>query len=188
MAGRRQAPEQAACPGKETQMSSRASTVYLSLGANLGDRAAMLGRAVDALAALQPVRILRTSAVYESEPWGLIEQPKFLNIMAEIETALTPLELLYAVKSVEQQLGREPAPRWGPRCVDIDLILWADVILRTPELTLPHERFRERAFVLTPLAELAPDAVDPETGSTMAALAGRLDETGLVRYAEPICS
>jgi len=106
----------------------------------------------------------------------------------EIETALEPLELLNTVKTMELRLGRKVSRRWGPRCIDIDLVLWGAKVLHTSALTLPHERFRERAFVLTPFAELAPEAVDPETGLTVAELAGRLDTTGLVRFADPICS
>lgn len=169
-------------------MCEGAATVYLSLGSNLGDRAAMLAAAVDGLADLPGVRVLRRSPVYESEAWGLTEQPKFLNIVVEIETALAPLELLQAVKALEQRLGRRPGRRWGPRSIDIDLILWGAVRMRTPELSLPHERFRERAFVLTPLADLAPEAIDPETGSTVAVLADRLGTTGLVRSTESINS
>jgi len=165
-----------------------AATVYLSLGSNLGDRAAMLAAAVDGLGRVTGVCVRRVSPLYESEPWGLTEQPKFLNIVVEIETALAPLELLQAVKALEQRLGRRPGLRWGPRSIDIDLILWGSVTVHTPELSLPHERFRERAFVLTPLADLAPEAVDPETGSTVAALADRLDTSGLARRAESIYS
>lgn len=169
-------------------MPEQVSRVYLSLGSNLGDRTAMLSKAVAGLGCTPGVRVLRTSPVYESEPWDLTEQPKFLNIVAEIETDLLPLELLNAVKALEQRLGRRPARRWGPRSIDIDLILWEGITMHSPELSLPHKRFRERAFVLTPLADLAPGAVDPETGSTVAALSDRLDATGLVRRAESIYS
>ncbi|OQB42309.1 MAG: 2-amino-4-hydroxy-6-hydroxymethyldihydropteridine pyrophosphokinase [Candidatus Hydrogenedentes bacterium ADurb.Bin179] len=162
--------------------------VYLSLGSNLGDREQMLRQAVATLNDLSQVRVLRSSSIYETEPWDLTPQPKFLNIMVEIETALEPLELLNTVKTVEQQLGRRAVRRWGPRCIDIDLVLWGAKVMRTSALTLPHERFRERAFVLTPFAELAPEAVDPETGLTVAVLAGRLDATGLIRFAAPIGS
>ncbi len=165
-------------------MCKRLSVVYLSLGTNLGDRSAMLAKALATLDDMPAVRVVRSSPVYESEPWGLTEQPKFLNIVAEIETALAPLELLNALKDLEQRLGRQPARRWGPRCIDVDVILWGDTIMSTPELAIPHQRFRERAFVLTPLADLAPEAVDPETGSTIAALASRLGTAGLARYAE----
>ena len=169
-------------------MSDGRATVYLSLGSNLGDRIAMLSTAVASLGLVADIQVLRVSPVYESEAWGLTEQPKFLNIVVEIETALAPLELLHAVKALEQRLGRRPGRRWGPRSIDIDLILWGSVTMHTPELSLPHERFRDRAFVLTPLADLAPEAADPETGLTVAALADRLDASGLARHAESIYS
>ena len=169
-------------------MSDGRATVYLSLGSNLGDRIAMLSTAVASLGLVADIQVLRVSPVYESEAWGLTEQPKFLNIVVEIETALAPLELLHAVKALEQRLGRRPGRRWGPRSIDIDLILWGSVIVHTSELSLPHERFRERAFVLTPLADLAPEAIDPETGSTVAVLADRLDRSVLARHAGSIYS
>ncbi len=160
----------------------------MSLGSNLGDRVRMLEQALAHLNREPRVRVVRSSSIYESKPWGLIQQPKFLNIVAEIETDLTPLELLNLVKAVEVRLGRKPARRWGPRCIDIDLILWGAKVMRTSSLTLPHEQFRERAFVLTPLTELAPEAVDPETGFTMAVLAGRIGTAEMTRYAGPIYS
>lgn len=160
----------------------------MSLGSNLGDRTRMLEQALAHLNRSPQVRVVRSSSIYESAPWGLIQQPKFLNIVAEIETDLAPLELLNLVKSVEVRLGRKPARRWGPRCIDIDLILWGAKVMRTSSLTLPHEQFRERAFVLTPLTELAPEAIDPETGFTMAVLASRIGTAEMTRYAGPIYS
>ncbi len=160
-------------------MSTTTSTVYLSLGANLDDRLAMLRRAVESLDLLEGVRVSRCSKVYETPPWGLIEQPNFFNIVVEIETDLAPLELLRAVKALEIRLGRKPSQRWGPRCIDIDLILWGASVMRGRELTLPHERFRERAFVLVPLAEIAPDVVDPETGATIGVLLSRIETNAL---------
>lgn len=148
----------------------------------------MLEQALAHLNRSPQVRVVRSSSIYESAPWGLIQQPKFLNIVAEIETDLAPLELLNLVKSVEVRLGRKPARRWGPRCIDIDLILWGAKVMRTSSLTLPHEQFRERAFVLTPLTELAPEAIDPETGFTMAVLASRIGTAEMTRYAGPIYS
>jgi len=150
------------------------SEVFLSLGANLGDRLVTLRKAVQELNALDKISVVAVSSVYETEPWGLMDQPKFLNIALEIETAFTPLELLHAIKILEQELGRSPGVRWGPRIVDIDIILLGNTVIRTPELTVPHEHFRERHFVLAPLAEIAPDAVDPETGNTIAALRDNL--------------
>lgn len=164
------------------------SSVLLCLGSNLGDRLSMLKQAIQALDAHASIEVLRSSSVYESEPWGLTNQPKYLNIVVEIETALEPLELLKTVKEVEQCLGREPSEKWGARSIDIDLILWGDECMHTPELTLPHEYFRDRAFVLTPLAEIAPAAVDPESGMTVTALADRLDSRGLVQISGPLYS
>ncbi len=149
--------------------------VHLSLGSNLGDRADHLRRALDAVAALPETRLVAQSSVHETAPWGVTGQPSFLNLAAEIETALGPLELLNAVKTVEICLGRTPGPLWGPRAIDIDLVLWEDRVMETDALTLPHARFRERAFVLLPLREIAPDAVDPVTGCTVAELAAALD-------------
>lgn len=154
--------------------------VLLSLGANEGQREAALGSALEALAAWPGLRLLRVSGCYETSPVGITDQPDFLNAAAEIETALPPLELLNAVKRLEVQLGRRPGRRWGPRIIDIDIILYGDVVVATEALILPHPLFRERAFVLRPLAEIAPDAVDPVTGETIAALARARESAGRV--------
>jgi len=173
---------------EEHSTKKNVSEVYLSLGSNLGDRALMLRQALSLLNRFSRLRVVKSSSIYETEPWDLTQQPKFLNIMAKIETALEPLELLYTVKTVELRLGRKTVRRWGPRCIDIDVILWGAKVLHTPTLTVPHERFRERAFVLTPFAELAPEAVDPETGLTVAVLAERIGASGVTRVAAPIYS
>lgn len=151
------------------------ASVYLSLGSNLGDRAEHLRRALEAVAALPDTRLVAQSSLHETAPWGVTDQPSFLNLAAEIGTALGPLELLNAVKAIELRLGRTQGPQWGPRVIDIDLVLWQDKVMETDALTLPHPRFRDRAFVLLPLREIAPDAVDPVTGRTVAELAAALD-------------
>jgi len=152
-------------------MASGRTVVHLALGCNLGDRMKTLRRAVAALDALESVDVVACSCVYETEPWGVTDQPAFLNMAVAVETALEPLELLDAVKDCEAGLGRAPRYRWGPREIDIDLVLWGDTVLETSRLALPHPAFRERAFVLAPLADIAGDAVDPVTGKTVASLA-----------------
>ncbi|MBI2432350.1 MAG: 2-amino-4-hydroxy-6-hydroxymethyldihydropteridine diphosphokinase [Candidatus Hydrogenedentes bacterium] len=148
--------------------------VLLSLGSNLGDRKVNLEAALAMLAETPGVRVLRQSRVYETMPVGVVDQPEFLNLAAEIETDLAPLELLNVAQDIERRLGRTPTFRWGPRVLDIDIILWGRQVIREARLEVPHPRFRERFFVLVPLAEIAPDAVDPETGRTVAELAAGL--------------
>jgi 2-amino-4-hydroxy-6-hydroxymethyldihydropteridine diphosphokinase len=141
--------------------------VYLSLGSNLGDSADLLRSALEQLDCLPATRVTRASRLYETEPVGELNQPAFLNLAVEIETGLAPLELLNAAQEIERELGREKGPRWGPRLIDIDLILWGDTVMTHSALLLPHPRFRQRAFVLAPLSEIAPDARDPITGRTV---------------------
>ncbi|HEY3414522.1 MAG TPA: 2-amino-4-hydroxy-6-hydroxymethyldihydropteridine diphosphokinase [Armatimonadota bacterium] len=125
---------------------------YLGLGTNLGDREANLREAVRRLRELGTV--VRQSKVLESAPWGYTDQPDFLNMVVALDTILPPLDLLRAVKAIESIMGRVPAVRYGPRLIDIDLLLYGDVTMDTPELTLPHPRMGERDFVMVPLREL----------------------------------
>ena len=134
---------------------------YLGLGSNLGDRLATLQRAVDLLAADPGITVRRTSRVWETDPVGGPEQPDFLNIVAEVDTDLEPLDLLAAVNRVESALGRVRDVRWGPRTVDIDILLIGDTTIADDRLTVPHPRMHERAFVLMPLLELIDDPVLP---------------------------
>ncbi|MGQ9778297.1 MAG: 2-amino-4-hydroxy-6-hydroxymethyldihydropteridine diphosphokinase [Bacillota bacterium] len=144
------------------------SIVFLGLGANLGDRAANLAAAREALA--PAVRIRKASRLYESEPVGLRDQPFFLNQVVEGETALRPGALLIYLKEIERRMGRLPGPRYGPRPIDLDIILFDDWVLAGADLVIPHPRFRERSFVLAPLAEIAPELRDPLTGERIAEL------------------
>ena len=138
---------------------------YVSLGANLGDRERSLRRALELLAAREGVRIVRVSSFRATEPWGLVEQPTFVNAAAELETSLPPRELLDTLLAVEQDLGRVRAgPRYGPRTIDLDLLLYGDAVVAEPGLELPHPRLHERRFALEPLAELDPTLVVPGRG------------------------
>lgn len=154
--------------------------VLLSLGSNMGNRTVNLEVAVQALDRLEGVTVGAVSNTYETEAWGDPGQPGFLNLAVEIETAIEPLELLNAVKKIERDGGRRPAPHWGPRVLDIDIILWGAAVMSTPELTVPHSEFRNRAFVLRPLAEIAGHAVDPVSGLTVSELAARPEARGRV--------
>lgn len=155
------------------------ATAYIGLGANLGDRERTLRRALDLLAARAGVAVDAVSTFRETEPVGYLDQPRFLNGAARLETELTPRELLAALLDVERQLGRDrsgprSAVRWGPRTVDLDLLLYDDLELDEDGLTVPHPRLHERGFVLEPLAELAPGLVVPGRGRVEDLLA-RLD-------------
>ncbi len=130
---------------------------YLSLGSNLGDRQAYLGAAVKALSHLPNCVCMSVSSLYETPPWGLIEQPAFLNICVALNTALSPLDLLHACLDIELKAGRKRDIRWGPRVLDIDILIYGDVHLHEYGLTLPHPEMMNRAFVLMPLNEIAPE-------------------------------
>lgn len=157
-------------------------TVYLALGTNLGDRLKNLRQAV---AALPPeVQPLRASAVYETPPWGITEQPRFLNMVIEARTYLAPLPLLHYLKALERQLGRQPGVRYGPRLIDLDILLYGDRLIDLPELTIPHPRMAERAFVLVPLCDLYPQGRHPVLNETFEALRARVDAHGIVMWAE----
>jgi 2-amino-4-hydroxy-6-hydroxymethyldihydropteridine diphosphokinase len=151
----------------------------LGLGANLGDREASLCNALAALNATPGIRILAASRVFRTAPWGGVTQPDFLNLCVRIETELAPLDLLAACKAVEQLIGRQPRERWGPREMDVDILLMPGAGMTTPELTLPHPRLTERRFVLEPLADIAPDWV--VGGQTIAALVAALRNTDPVQ-------
>jgi 2-amino-4-hydroxy-6-hydroxymethyldihydropteridine diphosphokinase len=148
-------------------------TVYLGLGSNMGDRAAMLQAAVRALESPR-LRILRVSPVYETEPMDVPGQHWFLNQVAEAETDLFPLQLLRRTAKVEALLGRRRLAPKGPRTIDIDILLFGNSVVTMPSLEIPHPRLRGRRFVLAPLADLAPDLRDPVTRKTVRELLGEL--------------
>jgi len=154
--------------------------VYLALGANLGDRLTNLRLAIQALP--PSVRLLSASPVYETPPWGYLDQPAFLNQVIQARTDLSPLDLLDLLKRLEERLGRLPGIRYGPRLIDLDILLYDDLQLETPTLTVPHPRLAERAFVLAPLADLAPDLIPPGASLTVRQMLERLDRSGIELY------
>jgi 2-amino-4-hydroxy-6-hydroxymethyldihydropteridine diphosphokinase len=143
---------------------------YVGLGANLGPREATLHRAVELLAGAAGVDVLAVSALRETEPVGVVEQPPFLNGAVAVETTLSPRALLDVLLEVERSLGRVRAERWGPRVVDLDLLVYSDVVLEEPGLHVPHPRLHERRFALEPLAELDPELEIPGHGRVSDAL------------------
>lgn len=134
------------------------TVVYVSLGSNLDDRVSYIQQAVKLLGESDDFKIVRTSTLYETEPWGLKEQNWFINAVIEAKTKLSATELLHHCQQVEQQLGRtrNGVPRWGERTIDVDILFYGKEIINLPELTVPHPRLQERAFVLVPLLELVP--------------------------------
>ncbi|HVN04579.1 MAG TPA: 2-amino-4-hydroxy-6-hydroxymethyldihydropteridine diphosphokinase [Bryobacteraceae bacterium] len=147
--------------------------IYLGLGSNLGDREEMLRRAVAALDG-PGLRVLRVSPVYETEPMDVRNQPWFLNVVAEAETDLFPLQLLHRTTKLEVRLGRRRLAPGGPRSIDIDILLYGNAVVDTPSLEIPHPRLRQRRFVLAPLADLAPELRDPVTRKSIRELLGEL--------------
>jgi dihydroneopterin aldolase/2-amino-4-hydroxy-6-hydroxymethyldihydropteridine diphosphokinase len=134
--------------------------VFLGLGSNLGDREENLRAALNRISGLQGTAVVRVSRFLETEPWGVEDQPPFLNAAAEIRTLLEPEALLSGLKEIERQGGRLPTYPWGPRVIDVDLLLYGKRTRRGDRLTLPHPHILDRPFVLEPLEEIAPEVVE----------------------------
>ena len=152
--------------------------VYLGLGSNLGNRKCNLEEAIRQIGEYATVKKL--SSTYETEPWGLKNQPKFLNQVIFVESTLGPNELLSHLKKIEQKMGRKKSVRFGPRLIDVDILFFDDLMMNTPELTIPHPRLRERAFVLVPLAEIAPMLVHPLYHKTIKVLLQDVDQSSVL--------
>jgi len=153
---------------------------FIGLGSNLGDRMGYLREALTRLEQ-EPVRLGKVSPLYETEPVGGPLQGPYLNACATFETVLSPVSLLRRLQQIETALGRVRRERWGPRTVDLDLLVYGNVIMRTPSLELPHPRLAERDFVLQPLKDIAPELLIPGTGKTVSQLVHERPPAGGVR-------
>lgn len=147
--------------------------VYISIGSNLGDREKNCAEAVRLLH-LNNVHVKKQSRMYETEPWGMKDQPKFINMAIEAETDKKPEELLGVLKEIEKKIGRAETTKWGPRVIDLDILFYDDIILKTDNLEIPHPLLHEREFVLKPLCEIAPDKKHPVTGKTVKEMLNQL--------------
>jgi 2-amino-4-hydroxy-6-hydroxymethyldihydropteridine diphosphokinase len=161
-------------------------TVYLALGSNVGDRRANLAGAVERLASAD-LRVVRVSSIYETAPRDVLDQPWFLNQVAEVETSLFPRQLLARIQKIERELGRKRGQPKGPRVIDIDILLFGEAILHTPDLEVPHPRMLDRRFVLEPLAELAPELRHPGNGRRMREALGSVMDQAVKRL-DPLSS
>ena len=153
---------------------------HIALGANLADRAAAIAAAIDALASHPAIALIAQSSLHDTEPLGPPDQPRYLNAAVAIDTTLSPHALIGAMLDIERALGRDrsaDALRWGPRTIDLDLLTYADLTLSEPALTIPHPRMHERAFVLAPLAEIAPDLIHPVLRRSIADLLDAMEHS-----------
>jgi len=158
--------------------------VYLGLGANLGDRQQNLARALHLIHSFAVIQ--QQSSIYETKPVGYLDQPDFLNLVCYATTELSPSALLQSAKQIEKQLGRQASFRNAPRVIDIDILLYDDLVLESPELTIPHPRLAERAFVLVPLAEIAPVLTHPILKLSIVDLLHSVDTSEVIFFASQL--
>lgn len=159
--------------------------VFLGLGSNIGDRQSLIESAVEQIDQLDQCAILAYSSLYETEPWGEINQPFFLNLVLKIRTTLAPLLLLQQLQQIEALLLREKSERWGPRTIDIDILLYGKETIRIPGLIIPHPRLTERRFVLEPLNEIAPKLSIPGQIKNVQELLSHCEDRGNVILFRP---
>jgi len=159
----------------------RNHTVFIGLGSNLGDRAGMLNRATAAIKGLPGLQSIAGSSIYETDPYGKAGQSRFLNAVIEVETPSSPPELLHALKEIEILLGRQAGERWGPREIDLDILLYDGLVFQDTEVTVPHPDLEHRRFVLIPFREISPDTVHPVSGLTIEEVAAACPREGEVR-------
>ena len=154
---------------------------YVGLGSNIGDKAGNILRALDILSQSDGIKATKVSSFYETEPIGCEDQDWFVNAVAQVEIIFSPEELLNAFKKVEQIMGRKNTIRWGPREIDLDLLMYDQLCFESPGLVIPHPRLHERAFVLVPLAKIAPDLFHPIQKKTIAELLAELQSQKTIR-------
>ncbi len=157
----------------------RDEIVHIALGSNLGDRAGNLAQARALMSEF--VQISTVSGVYETPPWGVLDQPRFLNQVIRGKTSLPPLYLLNHLKRIEKQMGRVKTVRFGPRMIDLDILLFGERVIDYKRLQVPHPRMLERAFVLVPLAEISPDVIVPGENRPVVEILAELDQTGIIK-------
>jgi 2-amino-4-hydroxy-6-hydroxymethyldihydropteridine diphosphokinase len=154
-----------------------ASPIYLALGSNLGDRVANMETARKSLA--PRIEIVRESPIYVTPPWGYTDQPDFLNQVIEVDTLLHPIPLLHKLKKIETEMGRETIFRNGPRIIDLDILFYVQEVYESENLQIPHPRLQDRAFVLVPLNDIAPDFVHPVLNQSVHEMLAKVDSSGV---------
>ncbi len=160
------------------------SVAYISLGSNMGDKVDSLKQAVALLNAHEEIKVTAVSSVYDTDPVGYEDQDLFMNIAVAVETTLSPVQLLEVCQSIEEELKRVRIIRWGPRTMDLDIVLFDDQVIDTERLIIPHPRMHERGFVLVPLAEITMDLVHPVLNKSIEALLPTVDYQGVRKHLE----